>query len=120
MQDFKNLIVWQKCHSLTLDVYRTTRHFPGRECFHLIQQLQSSSLSVESNIMEGATRGGDIEFRRFARLALSSACELEGQLLVARDLDYLDPERFTRMSSFCEEIREMLWSLIRRLGGSSC
>ena len=102
---------------MTLDVYRTSLQFPWYECRPLIQQLQSSALSVESNIMEGATRGGDIEFRRFSKIALSSACELEGQMLIARDLGYLDPDTYSRMNLLCEEVRKMLWGLILRLGG---
>lgn len=117
MQNPRNLKVWQKSHSLSLEVFRATREIPARECFSLIQQLQSSALSVESNITEGATRGGDVEFRRFARIALSSAFELDSQLLVARNLDYLSPAEYARMRLLDEEIRKMLWALIRRLEG---
>lgn len=117
MQDFKNLRVWRKSHALTLFIHRTTRDFPAHERFGLAQQLRSSALSVESNIAEGSARGGDPEFRRFAYVALASACELECQLLVARDLGYLSAEAFGGMNGAGEEVRRMLWSLIRRLEG---
>jgi len=115
MQDFKNLKVWQKSHKLTLDVYRITTDFPTRERFGLAQQLRSSALSITSNIAEGSARGGDTEFRRFAYLALASACELECQLLIGKDLGLLVPGVFASINAEGEEVRKMLWSLIRRL-----
>jgi len=118
MQDPRNLKVWQKSHALTLDVMRATSVIATRGFFKLIDQIHSSVLSVESNITEGATRGGDVEFGRFARMALSSACELWTQLLVAKDLNLLSPETFARLNSLNDEVRKMLWALIRRLRGA--
>jgi len=115
MQDFKKLTVWPKSHKPTLEVYRITIDFPGRERFGLAPQLRSSVLSVASNIAEGSARGGDSEFRRFAYIALASACELECQLLIARDLSFLAPEIHGRLDDACEEVRKMPWSLICRL-----
>ena len=115
MQDPENLEVWQKSHQLTLDVYRTTEEpsFPRR--WALINQIQKSVLSVESNITEGATRDNDAEFFNFSRYALSSAFELRTQLLVAKDLGYMKPEDHQRQSAQLEEIRKMLWALIESL-----
>jgi len=112
MQNPENLQVWKKSHQLTLEVYRATDApwFPRR--FSLINQLQSSVLSIESNIVEGATRGGKPEFLRFLRYALSSGCELHTQLLVAKDLSYLPFEQFQRMDSQLDEVRKMLWGLM--------
>ena len=112
MQDPEKLQVWQKSHQLTLDVYRATDAptFPRR--FPLIDQLQSSVLSIESNIAEGASRGGRIEFLRFLRYALSSGFELRTQLLVAKDLAYLALGDIQRMNSLLDEVRKMLWSLM--------
>lgn len=118
MQDPEKLEVWHKSHQLTLDVYRATDapSFPRR--YSLINQLQSSVLSVESNIVEGATRGSKREFLRFLRYALSSGCELHTQLLVARDLAYLPLSAFQRMDSLLDEVRKMLWGLIRAVSAS--
>jgi four helix bundle protein len=112
MQIPENLQVWHKSHQLTLDVYLATDSpsFPRR--YPLINQIQSSVLSVESNIVEGATRGSKPEFLRFLRYALSSACELHTQLLVAKDLAYMPLEHFGRMDSLLDEVRKMLWSLM--------
>ena len=118
MQIPENLLVWRKSHQLTLDVYRTTDSpsFPRR--YPLINQLQSSVLSIESNIVEGATRGGRAEFLRFLRYALSSGCELRTQLLVAKDLSYLPLKEFKRLDALLDEVRKMLWSLMETVRGS--
>ena len=115
MQDPENLDVWQKSHQLTLDVYRITDAPSFPRCWALIDQIQKSVLSVESNLVEGATRDTDAEFLRFGRYALSSAFELRTQLLVAKDLGYMRREDYRRQSSLLEEIRKMLWGLIQKL-----
>lgn len=118
MQIPENLLVWQKSHQLTLDIYRATDSPPFPRRYPLINQLQSSVLSIESNIVEGATRGGRREFLRFLRYALSSACELRTQLLVAKDLAYLPLEEYKRVDSQLGEVRKMLWSLMNAVSGS--
>ena len=117
MQNPEDLKVWQKSHQLTIEVFKTTESYPWQRCGVLIRQSQSSALSIESNIAEGATRGGDVEFRRFLKISLGSAGELHTQLLVARDLGHLSPGDFTRQDGLLTEIRKMLWALICRLGG---
>ncbi len=118
MQDPEKLQVWHKSNQLTLEVYRSTDAplFPRR--YSLINQLQSSVLSIESNIVEGATRGGKPEFLQFLRYALSSGCELHTQLLVAKDLAYLPLGEFQRMDGLLDEIRKMLWGLMTSVAAS--
>ena len=119
MQDFKNLNVWKKSHALTLDIYTTTVSFPTDERYRLVTQLRKSAISIESNIAEGAARSGDVEFRRFLFMALGSACELECQLILTKDLRQLPEADFLRLNGACQEIRKMLWSLIQRLSQGS-
>ena len=118
MQDFKNLKVWTKSHALTLEIYRATLAFPAEEKYGLVSQMRHAAISVESNLAEGTARAGDAEFRRFAHMALGSACEMECQLILARDLGQLPASTFERLNAACHEVRKMLWSLIRRLSGS--
>ena len=118
MQDFKNLKVWKKNHALTLDVYKSTISFPAEEKYGLVTQLRKAAVSVESNLAEGTARSGDSEFRRFAYMSLGSACEMECQLILARDLGQLPGPVFVRLNSACHEVRKMLWSLIRCLSES--
>lgn len=73
MKDYKNLLVWQKSHELTLDVYATLQSFPKEEIFGLVNQMKSSSSSIPTNIAEGCGRNTDKDFARFLIIAFGSA-----------------------------------------------
>ena len=92
MSDFRKLTVWQKAHRITLDVYRAASSFPPAELYGLTSQMRRCCVSIGSNIAEGCGRSGDVEKARFLRISKGSASELEYQVLVSRDLGYLDPE----------------------------
>ena len=94
MKDFRTLTVWQKARRLTLKVYEATCKFPREELYGLIGQMRKSSSSVPMNIAEGCGRGSDLEFGRFLQIAMGSASELEYQLILTRDLTYLDLKEY--------------------------
>lgn len=119
LQSFRNLKVWKECHSLTLVIYRSTRKFPPDERFGLIQQLRKAAVSLESNIAEGSGRGTDSDFRRFLFIALGSLAEVECQVLVSKDLGWLNGAAYDKLIVQIVEIRRMLMSLIGRLTASS-
>lgn len=114
MKDFHQLIVWQKSHQFTLDVYELTRNFPKEELFGLISQIRRSSSSIATNIAEGCGRGSDADFARFLQMAMESASESEYQLLLSRDLTYIDESAFEQMNHNVTEIKRMLTSLINK------
>jgi len=115
MRDFRSLKVWKKAHDLTLAVYRVTRSFPPEELYGLTSQMRRSSASIPTNIAEGCGREGNSELCRFLSMAGGSASELEYQLLLARDLGFLDAGNFGRLSSDVTEVKRMLSVLIRKL-----
>jgi four helix bundle protein len=115
MRDFKELKVWQKAHRFVLDVYRHTAGFPFEERFGLTKQLRDSSASVPSNIAEGCGRESERELARFLSIAAGSASEAEYQLLLARDLGYLDPKPHEQLDAQANELKRMLNSFIQRL-----
>jgi len=115
MQDFRNLVVWQKSHQLALSVYRVTTGFPREEQFGLISQMRRAAVSIPSNIAEGCGRGGDTEFARFLQMALGSSCELEYQFLLSHDLGWLEKMDFERLQPDLVEVRQMLSGLLARL-----
>ena len=115
MKDFRDLKVWEKAHSLTLDVYRSSQTLPLEEQYGLTSQMRRASASIGANIAEGACRGGDCEFGRFLRIALGSASELEYHLLLAHDLEFFDTINFERLSREVEEVKRMLASLVQKL-----
>ena len=113
MQDFRNLEVWRKAHTLVLDVYRLTESFPRSEMFGLSSQMRSAS-SIRTNLAEGCGRTQP-EFGRLVQIAFGSACELEYQLLLARDLGFLTPDSYQSACANVIEVKRMLSSLIKRI-----
>lgn len=113
MQDYRQLRVWQRSHQVVLDVYAATKRFPRDEIFQLTSQIRRSAYSVPSNIAEGCGRGTDADFGRFLSIASGSASELDYQLLLARDLTYLDPAAHETLSTGLGEARRMLGALIQ-------
>ena len=115
MRDFKSLRVWEKGHQLTLEIYKVTAMFPKDELYGLTSQIRRASVSIPSNIAEGCGRGGDTELARFLQIAMGSASELEYQILLARDLDFLDSSDYDRLTRDVVEVKRMLTSLIQKL-----
>jgi len=119
MQDFRKLQLWRSAHTLTLDIYRLTKSFPTDERFGLIDQMRRASVSIESNLAEGTGRKCDADFARFVQMAFGSACELECQLLVARDLKLLDESAASKVLADLERTKRMLSGLLRKLKADS-
>ena len=119
MQSFKNLKVWEKAHSLTLDVYRSTKNFPKEEMYGLTSQMRRSSASIGANIAEGCCRNADKDFGRFLQIAVGSAGELEYHLLLADDLSLLNRMDYQRLLDAATEVKRMLASLIQKLRADS-
>jgi four helix bundle protein len=115
MKDFRNLKVWEKSHQLTLAVYRATASFPTEERFGLTSQMRRAASSIPTNIAEGRGRGGDADFARFLQFASGSAAELEYQILLAHELDFLKREHFEPLSDHVVEVKRMLTSLLQKL-----
>jgi four helix bundle protein len=118
VQNFRNLKVWQKAHALVLAVYRETRNYPREELFGLTSQTRRAASSVPTNIAEGTGRSSDADFARFLWMANGSACELDYQLLLARDLEYLGDDRYTELMGQLDEVKRMLSGLIATVSGA--
>jgi four helix bundle protein len=117
MKDFRRLAVWHKAHQLVLSVYQATARFPKDELYGLTSQVRRSAASIPTNIAEGCGREGDRELARFIQIAFGSASELEYQLLLAHDLQYLDDPIYATLSVNVREVKQMLASLLRRMRG---
>ena len=96
---YRDLIAWQKAKSVALDVYRCTRRFPRDEVYGLSSQMRRPAVSVPSNIAEGKGRYSQKEFVQFLYHARGSLLELQTQLSIARDLDYIDLAAFKSLQS---------------------
>lgn len=115
MRDFRELKVWQKAHQVALDVYRHSKSFPADERFGLTAHLRKSATSVPSNIAEGCGRGGEKELARFLSIAAGSASELEYQLLLAHDLEYLASDAHEHLAEQVTEVKRMLYRFMQSL-----
>lgn len=115
MRDYKKLQVWAKAHSLTLDIYREEKKFPKEELFGLISQMKRSSSSIPTNIAEGAGRFSNKDFSRFLKIAYGSTNELEYQIILSTDLEFLDYQKAESLIDKTQELRKMLYALINKL-----
>jgi four helix bundle protein len=97
-----------------LGVYRGTRTFPKDEICGLSSQMRHAAVSVPSNIAEGKGRYSQKEFVRFLYRARGSLLELETQLSIARDLDYIDLPTFASLASETEELGRVLNGPVNR------
>jgi four helix bundle protein len=115
VKDYREILVWQRSHALTLEIYRVTSQFPKEEMFGLTSQMRRSAASIPANIAEGCGRDGDAELKRFMSISLGSACELDYQVQLARDLEYLDAAAANTLAAEIMEVRRMLGGFIQKL-----
>ncbi len=92
MHDYRQLRVYDMAIEITSETYRLTRMFPRSERYGLVQQMNRASVSIASNIAEGAGRGDSRDFARFLRIARGSGCELEAQVTMAARVGSVDGE----------------------------
>ena len=97
MRDFKKFEVWQLSHQITLNIYRSTKNFSKEELFGLTSQIRRSFASIGYNISEGSGRNSDKEFANFINIALGSSNEDENQLILAKDLGYINEIDFNNL-----------------------
>ena len=122
MQDFRNIQAWQKAHELTLRIYKTTKAFPKEEMYGLTSQMRRAASSIPCNIAEGCARSTDADFARFLDMAIGSASEVECQLLLACDLEYLQKNESDALLEQVVRVKRMLAKFIatlRKKAGSS-
>lgn len=110
MRNFQELHVWHKSHALTLKIYDVTRSFPKQELFGLTSQMRRSSSSISTNIAEGCGRNSNPDFKRFLTMAAGSTSELQYQLLLSKDLNYISQERFFALNNDLIRIRKMIYN----------
>lgn len=115
MQNYKELMVWQKAHHFTLRMYALVAAFPKDETYSLTSQIKRSSSSIGTNIAEGCGRFTQKELANFLQIALGSTHELEYQLLLAKDLTFIEIGSFIELEKEVGEIKAMLISLIKKV-----
>jgi len=108
IQSFTDLLVWQESHKLVLMIYQATKNFPKEELFGLTSQLRRAAVSITSNIAEGFSRQGYKEKLQFYYMALGSLTESQNQLLIAKDLNYLEQIEFNKIAKQSISVHKLL------------
>ncbi|MBU1100299.1 MAG: four helix bundle protein [Bacteroidetes bacterium] len=115
MHNFKELKVWQRSRELVKKIYDISSKFPDHEKFVLVSQIRRAVISLPSNIAEGCGSNSDKEFNRYLGIAMSSSYELETQLYLAFDLQYLFKNELDSTIEELNEIQRMLVGLKKKL-----
>lgn len=108
----ERLLVWQKAHELTLEIYKTTKSFPNDELYGLTSQMRRASTSIPSNIAEGKARGSIKDFKRFLFIARGSLEELKYQIILSKDLNYIDENKYDELLNKAKEVGRLLNGLM--------
>lgn len=111
-RSYRDLLVWQKAKALAVAVYRATEYFPKHELYGLTSQIRRSAVSVASNIAEGQGRLNQVEFCHFLGMARGSLLELDTQISIAKELQYLGDNSHKLLD---EEVYRVLGLLNRLL-----
>lgn len=115
MKGFRGLIVWQKSHSLAIEIYKISESFPSSEQFGLTNQLRRAALSVPTNIAEGSGRKSKKEYAQFLNISMGSVHETEYLLEFSKDLKFIDEAQVALFFGQIEEIKSMLFVLMKNL-----
>ena len=112
---FRDLIIWQYGMKVSKEVYNLTKKFPKKEDYTLTSQMRRCAISIPSNIAEGFLRKHNTEYKQFLRIALGSSGELETQLEIAFNAEYITEEQKNALLQNLVSIRRMTLNLIKCL-----
>ena len=115
MKPHKDLDVWKDGISFVTKVYKMTSSFPKEELYGITSQIRRAAISIPSNIAEGAARKTANEFRQFLYIALSSAAELNTQLIISNNLGFLNKDQMDTLNSELDSLSRRIQGLIKSL-----
>lgn len=115
MHKVEELIIWKKAIELAKSVYLLANELPNEEKFGLISQIKRCSVSIPSNIAEGAGRNSQKEFKHFLSIANCSAYELHTQLILLVELNLITEEKVQQVIEVCIEIQKMNYAFQKKL-----
>ncbi|MCK5029258.1 MAG: four helix bundle protein [Bacteroidales bacterium] len=115
MKTHHDLDVWKKSIDLVTKVYSLTKSFPKEELYGITNQIRRAIVSVPSNIAEGAARNTPKEFNNFLSIALGSLSEVETQLIISKNLKYINQENLDLHLNDLIVIRKMIIGLKKSL-----
>lgn len=113
VKSYKDLDVWQKSIELVKEIYILVKYLPKEETYALSDQIRRSAVSIPSNIAEGSGRNGTKEYIQFLYIALGSLCELETQIIIAKEIGYIN--NIEKIEGDMTTIKKMINSMITSL-----
>ncbi|WP_282135966.1 four helix bundle protein [Seonamhaeicola maritimus] len=108
MHRFKELEIWKRSRIFCSSIYSLTSQFPDAEKFGITNQLRRASVSIPSNIAEDSSRKSNKDFSRFLEISIGSCYEIETQLMIAFDLNFISKEELDSITSELSEIIKMV------------
>ena len=115
IKNFQDLRIWQKGIEVVKDIYILTKKFPKEELYGLTSQMRRSAVSIPSNIAEGFRRYHNKEYKQFLYIAMGSCAELETQIIIAHELNYLNDTDKIEIIEKLKYICRMTVKLINKL-----
>ena len=115
IRNFRDLDVWRLGKEIVIDVYKITGKYPREELYGLISQMRRSAVSIPSNIAEGFSRFHNQEYKQFLFIALGSCAELETQVEIAYDLEYINEVQRVELLEKIDHETRMIRNLIKKL-----
>jgi four helix bundle protein len=107
----KDLDAWKLSVDFVVDIYCVTKSFPKDEIYGITNQIRRASVSIPSNIAEGAARASNKEYAHFLSIALGSTAEVETQLIICKKLGYMPKEKFICLIGKIVKIRKLILGL---------
>lgn len=105
---FEHIVAWQKAHQFTLLVYQITRKFPSDELFGLTSQFRRAAVSIEANIAEGYKKLSKADKLRFLNISEGSLAECRNDIILSRDLEYIDIQQYDQLYQSLIEASKLL------------
>lgn len=115
--NFKNLKIWILSMDITADIFKLCKTFPKSKTYGLISQMNRCSVSMPSNIAKGSNRENK-HFQHFLNISLGSSFELQTQLLIACQNEYLSKEKTEEIENKIIEFQKMTTGFISKLGNN--
>ncbi len=114
IKSFTDLDAWKEAHKLAIIIYKIVKQFPKEEIFGLTMQLRRAVVSITSNIAEGFARKSYLEKIQFYFMALGSLTEVQNQLLLSKDVNYINRDVFDRIARQTVIVSKLLNGLIKK------
>ena len=115
IRTYRDLLVWQKSMVLVTEIYRKSQRFPVQEQYGLTSQIRRAAISIPSNIAEGFGRQSTGDYLRFLNIAVGSLFEVQTQIEIALNLQFINESDFEEIFEKSREIDRMLSSLMQKL-----